>query len=169
MAGTGNGNGAELRSACLPATGKLAMLLLILLEGKQHMEFHDGSNISSYRTNLKVDGWFGDPIPFRERVSYVCDRNTNFQDEDMTSLELKCQDTEDRGYFDSPDNATDWPQCVRTVSCPAPVSPPQGVSVTRIPPEPSVNTFSVCGLQRDTVKMSCPSFLSLVIIRNVLT
>ena len=129
------------------------------------MAFYDGFYISSYRTHLKVDGWFGDPIPFKERVSYVCDRNTNFQDEEMTSLEIKCQDTEARGYFDAPD----WPQCVRTVSCPAPVSPPQGVSVTMKRPEPSVKTYRVCGLQRDTVKMSCPSFLSLVIIRHMLT
>ena len=141
------------------------MPLLILLQGNQHMAFYDGFYISSYRTHLKVDGWFGDPIPFKERVSYVCDRNTNFLDKEMTSLEIKCQDTEARGYFDAPD----WPQCVRTVSCPAPVSPHQGVSVTMKRPEPSVKTYRVCGLQRDTVKMSCPSFLSLVIIRHMLT
>ena len=55
----------------------------------------------------------------------MCDRNTNFEDEEMTSLELECQDTQDRGYFNAPDNDTDWPQCVRTVSCPSPVQPPQ--------------------------------------------
>ena len=120
-----------------------------------------GDNI--YRTHLKVDGWFGDPIPFGDRVRYVCDRNTNFEDESVTSVELECQDN---GYFTAPD---DWPRCVRTVSCPPPLSPPQGVTMTPRPPVPSVQSHTACGLQGDSVQMSCPSFLSLVIMRHIMT
>ena len=116
-----------------------------------------------------MDGWYGDPIPFGDRVRYVCDRNTNFEDEEMTSVELRCQDNVHRGYFSAPDQAAAWPRCVATVSCPPPVPPPQGVTLTSRPPQPSVETHTACGIQRDSIEMTCPSFLSLVIIRHMLT
>ena len=66
-----------------------------------------------YRTHLKVSDWQGDPIQFGDKVSFVCDRNTYFEDEEMTSVEFTCQDDARGGHFDAPDNDTAWPQCVR--------------------------------------------------------
>ena len=65
-----------------------------------------------YRTHLKVSGWQGDPIQFGDRVSFVCDRNTYFEDEEVTSVDFTCQDDARGGHFDAPDD-TAWPQCVR--------------------------------------------------------
>lgn len=115
-----------------------------------------------------MDGWFGDPIPFGDRVRYVCDRNTNFEDEEMTSPELTCQGSVHRGYFRAADHSAAWPRCVRTVSCAPPAPPPDNVTLTTRPPQPSVETHTACGIQRDSIEMTCPSFLSIVIMRHMI-
>ena len=70
-------------------------------------------------TNLRVTDWFYEPIPFGEKIRYVCERGYYFE-EDYSQIDVSytCQDGSDsdladkRGFFDVPHEELDWPQCV---------------------------------------------------------
>ena len=112
-----------------------------------------------------MDGWFGDTVQFGARVRYVCDRNTQFEDPDMAAVEFRCEgEGEARGYFNVPAEARSWPRCVRTVSCGPPPDPPEDGSLVTIPPVYSVQSHTACGLPNNLLRMSCPSFLSILIL-----
>ena len=83
----------------------------------------------------------------------------------MAAVEFRCEgEGEDRGYFNVPAEARSWPRCVRTVSCGPPPDPPEAGSLVTIPPVYSVQSHTACGLPNNLLRMSCPSFLSILIL-----
>ena len=67
---------------------------------------------------FRVNDWDGKPIAFGDLAHYVCDRGHNFE-EDPEQLEVtySCQDGSDkqfsRGFFNVPQDESDWPRCLR--------------------------------------------------------
>lgn len=72
-------------------------------------------------TNLRVNDWDGKPIAFGDLAHYVCDRGMMFE-EDPEQLEVtySCQDGSDkqfsRGFFNVPQDESDWSRCLRGIS-----------------------------------------------------
>ena len=66
-------------------------------------------------SNLRITGWFGEPLQFGNTIKYVCDRNMFFEDDKtLEFLEYTCQNgshpNTTRGFFDVPAE-DDWPVC----------------------------------------------------------
>ena len=65
-----------------------------------------------------MNDWDGKPIAFGDLAHYVCDRGHKFE-EDSEQLEVtySCQDGSDkqfsRGFFNVPQDESDWPRCLR--------------------------------------------------------
>ena len=75
-------------------------------------------------TNLRVTGWFGDPIAFGSQVVLVCDKGLQFeQDPSQTEVRYTCQDGKQagfgdyKGFFDVPSSEEEWPRCVLGKKC----------------------------------------------------
>ena len=68
-------------------------------------------------SNLRVTHWNGEPISFGEKVRFVCNRGTQFEENPhQEDVAYNCQDTTTdsltRGFFDVPKKEEDWPKCV---------------------------------------------------------
>ena len=119
------------------------------------------------RHNLKVVDWFGETVPFGTPVKYMCDRNTYHQDDrDWESFQLTCQEENVRGYFNVPENDGDWPKCILSVNCTDPPEPPLGGNKVSFPAEFSIQKFSSCAVEMDSIHIKCPSFLSILILET---
>ena len=75
-------------------------------------------------SNLRVTGWFGDPIAFGSQVVLVCDKGLQFeQDPSQTEVRYTCQDGKQpgfedyKGFFDVPASQEEWPRCVLGKNC----------------------------------------------------
>lgn len=68
-------------------------------------------------TNLKITDWDGLPVPFANKIIYVCDRGMNFehdmnQENQIYHCQNKTTKKTERGFFDTPKKDEDWPVCV---------------------------------------------------------
>ena len=114
-----------------------------------------------------MNEWFGDTINFGDTVKYICDRNHFFKDESIDYFELEClSENETRGYFNAPNNSSEWPPCVFTKSCPDPPPPPANGSMEIVKPKYEVHQHSICGIQESLLSLSCPSFSSILIMSS---
>ncbi len=71
--------------------------------------------------------WDGQPVDFFDNVTYTCENNNLFfeEDRDMEGFEVQCLDS---GYFDTPWEG-EWPTCVDNVYCETPPEKPWGGAI----------------------------------------
>ena len=119
-------------------------------------------------TNLRVNHWFGDPIPFGSEAMYVCERGYYFKDDyHRTHVNYTCQDGNNagfeglRGFFNAPEYEEEWPKCIRSPICPdPPLTPTEGVrEVISLPI--TVDNYKQCSVSGDELNLRCNSFLNI--------
>ena len=69
-------------------------------------------------TNLRVTDWDGEPINFGDKITYVCEKGYQFEDDQyQVSISCQCQDglkpKTIRGFFNTPATDDQWPKCTK--------------------------------------------------------
>ena len=69
-------------------------------------------------TNLRVTDWDGKPINFGDKITYVCEKGYQFEDDqNQVSISYQCQDgvrpETTRGFFNTPAADDQWPMCTK--------------------------------------------------------
>ena len=115
--------------------------------------------------NLLVTDWFGDPIQFGDKVTFVCERGMKFEDEPEKKYEeYQCQNGSlpgtERGYFKIPEDDK-WPRCVKGPLCiPPPDAPFEGF-INISSPVHDVEIIDACQVDGEDLEIVCPSFLNI--------
>lgn len=68
-------------------------------------------------TNLRITDWDGLPIPFGDRITYVCEKGYRFENDPyQENVKYECQNgtkpNSKRGFFNTPDADEKWPKCL---------------------------------------------------------
>ena len=119
-------------------------------------------------TNLRVTDWDGQPVRFGDRVHFVCQRGTRFE-EDLEQLDVTftCQDGTvegaEKGFFDVPEDEEDWPRCVQATLCPDPPEPHLDGKRDWIPKVFEVENSSACTEAGKFLNLKCHSFYNIYV------
>ena len=137
-------------------------------------------------SNLRKTYWDGNPINFGDKITYVCEKGFQFEDDqNQVSINYQCQDGTKpgtkRGFFNTPTSDDEWPRCTEGSNlfkfyhsskdtsflsapvCPEPPPPPFEGLVVNVPIVYPIIQHESCNVDGSLVNMICPSFLTIYI------
>ena len=119
-------------------------------------------------THLRVTDWDGLPIPFGDKVHFVCERGLKFEEDPaQESVFYDCQDgtapPTKKGFFDVPDKEEDWPRCLQAPLCPKPPDIPFEGFRDFVPNVLGMESVKSCVLGGETVELMCHTFLTVYV------